>query len=45
MRKKQIQDRLNKLFRKANEKPRLCNANGCEKMAINSHILQKNGPG
>lgn len=40
---KQIQEVLNKTFKKANDKVRICCAPGCNKPAINSHILQKNG--
>ncbi|MCJ7449136.1 MAG: hypothetical protein MUO72_15765 [Bacteroidales bacterium] len=40
---KQIQEVLNTTFKRANDKSRICCVPGCNKPAINSHILQKNG--
>lgn len=40
---KKYQDILNKLFKKALDQPRNCSYPGCNKPAINSHVLQKNG--
>ena len=40
---KRNQDILNNLFKKAIDKSRTCSYPGCNKTAINSHILQKNG--
>lgn len=37
------QEILNKTFRKAENKPRICCIPECNKTAINSHVLQKNG--
>lgn len=38
-----IQGALNSTFRKAISKNRICHIKKCENMAINSHVLQKNG--
>lgn len=39
----QIKHRLNLTFLKTKNTKRICSVKGCEKTAINSHILQKNG--
>ena len=43
MKSKQIQEVLNKTFRRASAKQRICNVKNCNEQAINSHVLQKNG--
>jgi len=43
MNNRQLQDRLNRLYEKAKSQNRKCYWKGCENLAINSHILQKNG--
>lgn len=43
MKQKKIQDRLNRLYAKAQNHKRQCSSSDCRNNAINSHILQKNG--
>lgn len=43
MKFKQILEVLNKTYRRAATKQRTCSVKGCDKQAINSHVLQKNG--